>query len=68
MIDYTTYDPARDADEARGHLCNSLNALEGVYRHKNDERLADYLARAQATIWYLRKQIEQGGKGNGSKS
>lgn len=57
MIDFDTYDVTRDVDEWEGHLCNSLNAEEGNLRHigtKDAERLADYLRRAQAVIWYLR--------------
>lgn len=66
MIDYEKYDPARDADESNGHLCNSLNAMKGMYRKRSrrvgDEfdRLSDYIERAEATIWYLRKLVEKG--------
>lgn len=73
MIDYTTYDPANDADENKGHLCNSLNTIVGILRRIRGipgtgtefaivrvdflERTADYLERAQATINYLREEL-----------
>jgi hypothetical protein len=71
MIDYTTYDPENDADENKGHLCNSLNATLGALRRIRSisdaefaivrvdflERTADYLERAQATINYLREEL-----------
>lgn len=70
MIDFTTYDPANDADENKGHLCNSLNAIVGILRGFSSipetectiirmdilEQMADYLERAQATINYLREE------------
>lgn len=64
----------RDADESDGHLCNSLNAEEGMlFRcvlecgkdgsytlHKKQlETLGYYLERAQAVIWYLRKEVKR---------
>lgn len=73
MIDYTTYDPANDADENKGHLCNSLNTIVGILRGFSSipetdctivkldvlERTADYLERAQATINYLREELNR---------
>jgi len=76
MIDFMTYDPARDADESVNHFCNSLNATLGAIHHtkiydskfcivdaKLWERIGDYIERAQATINYLReiKQEAVGG-------
>ena len=72
MIDWKKYDPARDADEHKSHLCNSLNAEQGMIRNlsrhgsyviierKDLERWADYMERAQATITYLRYKLENG--------
>ena len=62
----------RDADESKSHLCNSLNAEEGMlFRcamecgkdglytlHKKQlETLGYYLERTQGVIWYLRKEV-----------
>lgn len=33
MIDWKTYDPAKDACEEESHLCNSLNAEMGMLRY-----------------------------------
>lgn len=52
----------RDADESAGHLCNSLNALQGVcFRSSNNTMisLGYYLFRAQTTIDYLRNRVRE---------
>lgn len=42
MIDWTTYNPERDACEEESHFCNSLNAEFGFLRHMiNDPYLKD---------------------------
>ena len=73
MIDWDKYDPAKDADEHENHLCNSLNATYGmleqsircnkseytIVQTKVIKNTCDYLERAQATITYLRKKLEE---------
>ena len=52
----------RDADESAGHLCNSLNALQGVcFRSSNNTMISIgyYLCRAQITIDYLRDRVKE---------
>ena len=52
----------RDADESAGHLCNSLNALQGVcFGSSNDTMVSIgyYLFRAQITICYLRDRVKE---------
>ena len=66
------YNPANDADESIGHLCNSLNAEMGWLRHLSNlevdvipisphdaDRLSCYLERAQLIIEYLRNQLSE---------
>ncbi|MDT3386697.1 MAG: hypothetical protein LIR46_02885 [Bacteroidota bacterium] len=73
MIDWDKYDPAKDADEHENHFCNSLNATWGTLVHyvwgnkeeyviiqkKIIETTCNYLERAQATINYLRHELEK---------
>ena len=52
----------RDADESKGHLCNSLNALQhACFRSPNNTMVSIgyYLFRAQMVICYLRKQVNE---------
>lgn len=67
-FDFENYDPSRDADEEKGHLCNCLNTIEGWLRYDAEENklnarvlpvgraelIANYLFRAQKVVWYLR--------------
>ena len=52
----------QDADESAGHLCNSLNALQGVCFSSSNNTMVSigyYLFRAQITIAYLRDQVKE---------
>lgn len=52
----------RDADESAGHLCNSLNALQGVCFGSSNNTMISigyYLFRAQITIGYLRDRVKE---------
>ena len=52
----------RDADESAGHLCNSLNALQGVCFRSSNNTMVDigyYLFRAQTVIDYLRGRVKE---------
>lgn len=52
----------RDADESAGHLCNSLNAMQGVCFRSLDNTMVQigyYLYRAQVVICYLRDRVNE---------
>ena len=62
------YDVVRDANDQESHLCNSLNAMQGLLMHplyKNDQiavfdanlirDVVRYLERSQAVINYLQQ-------------
>ena len=39
-------------------LLNSLNSIEGLYRHKHDNNLQYYFRKSQETIWALLDEVE----------